>query len=81
MGYDKIVHILKLVGIVATVTFTVCSFISSTITLSPRVTDLEKRVANNEARLSGIETKLNMLMDISERTHEDVKDIYKILIK
>lgn len=81
MGYDKIVQLLKIAGIIGTVVFTVCSFIASTLTLSPRVTDLEKRVANNEARLTGIEMKLNMLIEMTEKTHDDVRDIYKILVK
>lgn len=75
---DTLVY-LKLIGIACTVIFTVCSFISVMLTISPRVTDLEKRMAENEQKISTIEGKLDILLLQSDEIRADVKTIYTIM--
>ena len=70
---------LKLLGVVCTVVFTICSFISVMLTINPRVTDLEKRMAENEQKISTIEGKLDILLLQSDEIRADVKTIYTIM--
>lgn len=70
---------LKLLGLVGTVIFTICSFISVMLTINPRVTDLEKRMAENEQKISTIEGKLDILLVQSDEIRADVKTIYTIM--
>lgn len=70
---------LKLLGLVCTVIFTICSFISVMLTINPRVTDLEKRMAENEQKISTIEGKLDILLVQSDEIRADVKTIYTIM--
>lgn len=70
---------LKLLGLVCTVIFTICSFISVMLTINPRVTDLEKRMAENEQKISTIEGKLDILLLQSDEIRADVKTIYTIM--
>lgn len=72
---------LKLIGMVVGLLFTACVFIQGLLTLSPRMTSLESRVAMNENKISAIEFKLDTLIKQGEETQKDVKDIYKLLIK
>lgn len=70
---------MKLLGLVGTVIFTICSFISVMLTINPRVTDLEKRMAENEQKISTIEGKLDILLLQSDEIRADVKTIYTIM--
>lgn len=75
----KFVIYFKLIGIIGTVIFTICSFISVMMTINPRVTDLEKRMAENEQKISTIEGKLDILLMQSDEIRADVKTIYTIM--
>ena len=75
----KFVIYLKLIGIVGTVIFTICSFISVMLTINPRVTNLEKRMAETEQKISTIEGKLDILLLQSDEIRADVKTIYTIM--
>lgn len=70
---------LKLIGMVGTVVFTICSFISVMMTINPRVTSLEKRMAESEQKISTIEGKLDILLLQSDEIRADVKTIYTIM--
>lgn len=70
---------LKLLGLIGTVVFTICSFISVMLTINPRVTDLEKRMAESEQKISTIEGKLDILLIQSDEIRADVKTIYTIM--
>lgn len=70
---------LKLIGIIGTVIFTICSFISVMMTINPRVTSLEKRMADSEQKISTIEGKLDVLLIQSDEIRADVKTIYTIM--
>lgn len=76
---SKIVALIKLIGIIGTVVFTICSFISAMLTINPRVTDLEKRMAESEQKISTIEGKLDILLLQSDEIRADVKTIYTIM--
>lgn len=76
---SKIVALIKLIGIIGTVVFTICSFISVMLTINPRVTDLEKRMAESEQKISTIEGKLDILLLQSDEIRADVKTIYTIM--
>lgn len=76
---SKLMIYLKLIGIIGTVIFTVCSFISVMLTINPRVTDLEKRMAESEQKISTIEGKLDILLLQSDEIRADVKTIYTIM--
>lgn len=75
----SILTYLKLIGMIGTVVFTICSFISVMMTINPRVTDLEKRMAENEQKISTIEGKLDILLLQSDEIRADVKTIYTIM--
>jgi uncharacterized coiled-coil protein SlyX len=49
------------------------------LTINPRVTDLEKRMAENEQKISTIEGKLDILLLQSDEIRADVKTIYTIM--
>lgn len=75
----KIVAYLKLIGMIGTVLFTICSFISVMMTINPRVTSLEERMAASEQKISTIEGKLDILLVQSDEIRADVKTIYTIM--
>lgn len=75
----SIVAYLKLIGMIGTVVFTICSFISVMMTINPRVTSLEKRMAESEQKISTIEGKLDILLLQSDEIRADVKTIYTIM--
>lgn len=75
----NIVTYIKLVGMIGTVVFTICSFISVMMTINPRVTSLEKRMAESEQKISTIEGKLDILLLQSDEIRADVKTIYTIM--
>lgn len=75
----SILAYLKLIGMIGTVVFTICSFISVMMTINPRVTNLEKRMAENEQKISTIEGKLDILLLQSDEIRADVKTIYTIM--
>lgn len=70
---------LKLIGMIGTVVFTICSFISVMMTINPRVTSLERRMAESEQKISTIEGKLDILLLQSDEIRADVKTIYTIM--
>lgn len=70
---------LKLIGMIGTVVFTICSFISVMMTINPRVTSLEERMAASEQKISTIEGKLDILLLQSDEIRADVKTIYTIM--
>lgn len=75
----SIVAYLKLIGMIGTVVFTICSFISVMMTINPRVTSLEERMAASEQKISTIEGKLDILLLQSDEIRADVKTVYTIL--
>lgn len=75
----SIVAYLKLIGMIGTVVFTICSFISVMMTINPRVTSLERRMAESEQKISTIEGKLDILLLQSDEIRADVKTIYTIM--
>jgi len=75
----SIVTYLKLIGMIGTVVFTICSFISVMMTINPRVTSLEERMAASEQKISTIEGKLDILLLQSDEIRADVKTVYTIL--
>ncbi|MBE6452988.1 MAG: hypothetical protein E7012_05830 [Alphaproteobacteria bacterium] len=62
------------------ITFSICGFIQILLTLNPRVTNLEERVAGCEHKVSAIEIKLDTLLAQSTETCKDVKDIYHLIM-
>lgn len=77
---DRIVSKLKAWGWVFMIIFTIIGFVQMLLTLNPRVTDLETRVAKNENKISAIEIKLDTLIAQGSETHKDVKDIYHLIL-
>jgi uncharacterized coiled-coil protein SlyX len=77
---DRIVNKLKAWGWVFMIIFTIIGFVQTLMTLNPRVTDLETRVAKNEQKISAIEIKLDTLIAQGSETHKDVKDIYHLIL-
>lgn len=75
----NILTYLKLIGMIGTVVFTICSFISVMMTINPRVTSLEERMAASEQKISTIEGKLDILLIQSDEIRADVKTVYTIL--
>jgi hypothetical protein len=75
----SILAYLKLIGMIGTVVFTICSFISVMMTINPRVTSLEERMAASEQKISTIEGKLDILLIQSDEIRADVKTVYTIL--
>lgn len=75
----SILAYLKLIGMIGTVIFTICSFISVMMTINPRVTSLEERMAASEQKISTIEGKLDILLIQSDEIRADVKTVYTIL--
>ncbi|MBE6447897.1 MAG: hypothetical protein E7018_01180 [Alphaproteobacteria bacterium] len=61
--------------------FSFCSFIQILLTLNPRVTNLESRMAGCEHKVSTIEIKLDTLLAQSTETCKDVKDIYHLILE
>lgn len=78
---DRIVGKLKAWGWVFMIIFTIIGFVQMLLTLNPRVTDLETRVAKNENKISAIEVKLDTLIAQGSETHKDVKDIYHLILE
>lgn len=75
----SILAYLKIIGMIGTVVFTICSFISVMMTINPRVTNLEERMAASEQKISTIEGKLDILLLQSDEIRADVKTIYTIM--
>lgn len=75
----SILAYLKVIGMIGTVVFTICSFISVMMTINPRVTSLEERMAASEQKISTIEGKLDILLIQSDEIRADVKTVYTIL--
>ena len=81
---DKLKNIAWIVGIF----FTISVFIQTLIGLSPRVTKLEERASacdekysKVDARVSGIEIKLDTLISKTDETGKDVKDLYMLILE
>lgn len=77
---EHVIEKLKAWGWVIMTIFTVSCFIQTLIQLSPRVTDLERRAAATESKVSLIEVKLDTVLHQTTETKNDVKDIYRLLI-
>ena len=65
----------------AMVVFAICGFIQTLLTLNPRVTALEGRVAGNESKISAIEVKLDELIYQGHETSKDVKTIHRLMLE
>lgn len=63
------------------VVFAICGFIQTLLTLNPRVTALEGRVANTESKISAIEVKLDELIYQSHETGKDVKSMHRLMLE
>lgn len=66
---------------VVMVIFAICGFIQTLLTLNPRVTALEGRVAGNESKISAIEVKLDELIYQGHETSKDIKVIHKLMLE
>ena len=72
----------------AVVVFSICGFIQTMMSLSPRVTDVEARIGECESRatkienrVSGIEVKLDLVLRNQKEQGLDVKDIYHLIME
>jgi hypothetical protein len=63
------------------VIFAICGFVQTLLTLNPRVTALEGRVATNESKISAIEVKLDELIYQGHETSRDVKSIHRLMLE
>lgn len=63
------------------VIFAICGFIQTLLTLDPRVTALEGRVAGTESKISAIEVKLDELIYQSHETGRDVKSMHRLMLE
>ena len=63
------------------VVFAICGFVQTLLTLNPRVTALEGRVAGNESKISAIEVKLDELIYQGHETSKDIKVIHKLMLE
>lgn len=63
------------------VVFAICGFIQTLLTLNPRVTALEGRVAGTESKISAIEVKLDELIYQGHETSKDVKTIHRLMLE
>lgn len=77
---DRIVAKIKAWVWVIGCLFAVAVFFQQLLTLTPRVTSLESRVAGTEGKISAIEIKLDTLIAQGSETHKDVKDIYHLIM-
>lgn len=66
---------------VVMVGFAICGFIQTLLTLNPRVTALEGRVATSESKISAIEIKLDELIYQGHETSRDVKTIHRLMLE
>ena len=78
---DRIVNKLKAWVWVIGGLFTVVVFFQQLITLNPRVTNLESRMADAEGKMSAIEIKLDTVLTQTKETCKDVKDIYHLILE
>ena len=78
---ESLIEKMKAWGWVIMTIFTVSCFVQTLIQLSPRVTELERRAATTEGKVSMIEVKLDTGLHQTTETKNDVKDIYRILIE
>ena len=74
---EKIKNLVWIVMVV----FAICGFIQTLLTLNPRVTALEGRVAGNESKISAIEVKLDELIYQGHETSKDIKVIHKLMLE
>lgn len=65
----------------AMVVFAICGFIQTLLTINPRVTDLEGRMAGCETKISAIEVKLDELIYQGHETSKDVKTIHRLMLE
>lgn len=66
---------------IAMVIFAICGFVQTLLTLNPRMTALEGRVATNESKISAIEVKLDELIYQGHETSRDVKSIHRMMLE
>lgn len=74
---EKIKNLVWIVMVI----FAICGFIQTLLTLNPRVTALEGRVAGNESKISAIEVKLDELIYQGHETSKDIKVIHKLMLE
>lgn len=74
-----IIEKIKILGTIVSAVFVICVFIQTLLTLNPRVTDLENRMATTEGKISTIELKIDNILNHTSETSKDVKDIYHII--
>lgn len=74
---EKVKNLVWLVMVV----FAICGFVQTLLTLNPRVTALEGRVAGNESKISAIEVKLDELIYQGHETSKDIKVIHKLMLE
>lgn len=84
---EKIVSKIKAIGWIVFCVFSLCCFVQTLLTLSPRVTKLEeragecdKRYVDVEHRVSGIEIKLDEVLRLQTQGNKDIKDLYHIIL-
>jgi hypothetical protein len=78
---DRIVVKIKAWFWVIGCVFTVAVFFQQLLTLNPRVTNLESRMADAEGKMSAIEIKLDTVLTQTSETCKDVKDIYHLILE
>ena len=61
--------------------FAVCGFVQTLLTLNPRVTSLEGRMAGCETKVSAIEVKLDELIYQTHETGKDVKNVHRLMLE
>lgn len=66
---------------IVVVIFAICGFVQTLLTLNPRVTALEGRVAGTESKISAIEVKLDELIYQSHETGRDVKSMHRLMLE
>lgn len=61
--------------------FAICGFVQTLLTLNPRLTKVEERMTNCEGRVSGIEIKLDTIVNQNIESAKDIKDIYHLIME
>ena len=79
--FGAVMETLKNLIWIAMVIFAICGFVQTLLTLNPRMTALEGRVATNESKISAIEVKLDELIYQGHETSRDVKSIHRMMLE
>ena len=62
------------------VVFAVCGFVQTLLTLNPRLTKVEERVSICESKVSGIEIKLDAILNQNKELMGDIKNVYHLIM-